>query len=155
MCAYLKRQCLYDVFIGAVSEPESYEEKCDWINYCDRAYGTMCIYIPLTMCYLLDPVEYPFKLWRNIDEALGMQQKDVSYMERKKMGTSLCVLPPNFLASCISPKVVQNEEEEVDRDSMSSITNDEDGLLVCDHDETSLKDGFSSHEIIGSKDGQG
>ena len=73
------------------------------------------------------------------------------------MGTSLCVLPV-ILASCISQEVVQNEEEEVDRDSMSfssmsSITNDEDGLLVGDHSEPSLEDGFSSHESIRSKDG--
>ena len=37
---------------------------------------------------------------------------------------------------------------------MSSITNDEDGLLVGDHSEPSLEDGFSSHESIGLKDGQ-
>ena len=37
--------------------------------------------------------------------------------------------------------------------SMSSITNDEDGLLVGDHSEPSLEDGFSSHESIRSKDG--
>ena len=76
------------------------------------------------------------------------------------MGSSLCVLPQKVLASCISQEVVQNEEEEVDRDSvcfssMSSITNDEYGLLVGDHSEPSLEDGFSLHESIGSKDGQG
>ena len=72
MCAYLKRQCLYDVSIGAMSEPKSYEEKCDWINDCDRAYGTMCLAIPPTMPYLFDSIEYPFDIWRNIDEALGL-----------------------------------------------------------------------------------
>ena len=72
MCAYLKRQCLYDVSIGAVRELESCQEICDWLNDNDRAYGTMCLAIPPTMCYLLDFAEYPFKLWRNIDEAIGM-----------------------------------------------------------------------------------
>ena len=38
---------------------------------------------------------------------------------------------------------------------MSSITNDEDGLLVGHHSEPSLEDRFSSHESIGLKDGQG
>ena len=107
----------------------------------------------------------------------------------------------NSFMDLISHEVVQNEEEEVDRDStndstqvsssmasslcqeaifhedniqvvsinnveylslhstffssMSSITNDEDGLLVGDHSEPSLEYGFSSHESIGSKDGQG
>ena len=93
MCAYLKRQCIYDVSIGVVREPESYQEKDAWLNGNDRAYGTMCLAIPPTMCYLLDSVDYPIELWRNLDEALGMQQEYVSYMESKQMGTSLCVLP--------------------------------------------------------------
>ena len=83
MCAYLKRQCLYDVSIGDVREPESRQEKDTWLNDNDRAYGTMCLAIPPTMCYILDFADYPFELWRNLNEALGMQQEDVSYMERK------------------------------------------------------------------------
>ena len=90
-----------------MSEPDSYEEKCFWLNDCDRAYGTMCLAIPPTMRYLLDSVEYPFDLWRNLDEALGMQKQYMSYMESKQMGTSLCVLPLKVLSSCIY-QVVQN-----------------------------------------------
>ena len=74
MCAYLKRKCLYDLSIGVVNNPESYEGKCDWLSDCNRAYGTMCLAIPPTMRYLLDSVEYPFELWRNLDEALGLQK---------------------------------------------------------------------------------
>ena len=66
----------------------------------------MCLAIPPTMHYLIDSAEYPFELWRNIDEALGMQQEDVSYMERKKMVTSLCVLPTMISASYISQEAV-------------------------------------------------
>ena len=99
-----------------MSEPESYEEKCDWLNDCGRAYGTTCLTIRPTMRSLSDYVEYPFELWRNLDEALGMQKEDMSYMESKQVGTSLCVLPPNILASCISQEVVRNEEEEVAKD---------------------------------------
>ena len=106
MCAYLKRQCIYDVSIGAVRELESCQEKDAWLSDNDRAYGTMCLAIPPTMRYLLDLVDYPFEIWINIDEALGMQEEDVSCMERKKMGTSLCVLPPMISTSCISQEVV-------------------------------------------------
>ena len=117
------------------------------------------------------------------------------------MGTSLCVLPPKILASCISQEVVRNEEEEeVARDStnnpthvsssvasslyqetifhedsirvasitiaeellihsmsfssMSSVTNGEYVLLFDVHSESSLEDGFFSHESIGSKYGE-
>ena len=64
-------------------EPESCQERYDWLNDNDRAYGTMRLAIPPTMCYLLDLVDYPFEIWINIDEYLGMQQEDLSYMESK------------------------------------------------------------------------
>ena len=51
MCAYINRKCLYDVSIGVVRELESYEEKCDWLKDCDRAYGTICLAIPPRMRY--------------------------------------------------------------------------------------------------------
>ena len=72
MCAYLNRKCLYEFSIGAIIDPDSYEEKCDWLSDNDRAYRTMCLTIHPTMHYLPDSTEYPFDLWRNIDEALGM-----------------------------------------------------------------------------------
>ena len=37
---------------------------------------------------------------------------------------------------------------------MSSVMNGQDVLLVDVHSEPSLEDGFSSHESIGSKDGE-
>ena len=123
MFAYIKRHCLYDVSIGAMREPGSCQEKYDWLNDNDRAYGTMCLDIPPTMCYLLDSADYPFDLWRNIDEAIGMQQEYESYMERKKMGTSLCILHM-VLTSCISQEAVQNEEEEVAKYSSNDPTQD-------------------------------
>ena len=44
MCAYLKRKCLYDVSIGSVSETESYEDKCDSLNDCDRSVSRYTSY---------------------------------------------------------------------------------------------------------------
>ena len=102
-------------------EPDSYQERYDWLNDNDRAYGTMCLAIPPTLYCLLDSDNYPFELWRNLDEALGMQQEDVSYMERKQMGTSLYVLPM-ISASCISQETFSNEEEEVAKDSANDPT---------------------------------
>ena len=64
MSAYLKRQCFFDVSIVALSEPESYEEKIDWINNCDRAYGIMCFEMSPNIHHLIDSVEYPFDLWK-------------------------------------------------------------------------------------------
>ena len=76
----------------------------------------MRLAIPPTMHYLLDLVDYPFEICRNIDEALGIQQEDVSYMESKQMGISLCVLPPMILTSYISQEAIRNEEEILAKD---------------------------------------
>ena len=81
----------------------------------------MCLDIPPTMRYLLDFAEYPFELWINLDEDIGMQKEDVSYMESKKMGTSLCVLPPMISASYISQEAIRNEEEELAKDSANDL----------------------------------
>ena len=53
-----------DVSIGALSEPEFYEEKIDWINNCDRAYGIMCLGMPPIIYHLIDSAEFPFELWK-------------------------------------------------------------------------------------------
>ena len=62
MSAYLKRQCLFDVSIGTLSEPESYEEKIDWLNNCDRDYGIMFLGMYPNIYHLIDSSEYPFEL---------------------------------------------------------------------------------------------
>ena len=72
MSAYLKRKCLFDVSIGALSEPESYEEKIDWLNNCDRAYGIMCLGMYPNIYHLIDSVEFPFELWKILDKAFGL-----------------------------------------------------------------------------------
>ena len=70
MRAYLKRQCLFDVSIGALSERESYEEKIDWLNNCDRDYRIMCLGMSPNIHHLIDSDKYPFELWKNLDKAL-------------------------------------------------------------------------------------
>ena len=72
MSAYMKRQCLFDVSIGALSEPGSYEEKIDWINNCDRVYGIMCLGMSPNIYHLIDSVEFPFELWKILDKAFGL-----------------------------------------------------------------------------------
>ena len=55
--SYLKRQGLYEIFIGA--REESYEDPSDWLNDCDSAIGAICLDISASMAYLIDLVEYP------------------------------------------------------------------------------------------------
>ena len=72
MNIYLKRQCLFDVSIGALSKPNYYEEKIDWLNNCDRAYGIFFLAMSPNIHHLIDSVEYPFELWKNLDKAFSM-----------------------------------------------------------------------------------
>ena len=56
MSAYLKRQCLFDVSIGALREPESYEENIHWMNNCDVSYGIMCLSMSPNIYHLIDSI---------------------------------------------------------------------------------------------------
>ena len=72
MSACLKRQCLFDVSVGALSEPESYEEKINWLNNYDSAYGIMCLGMSPNINHLKDFVEYPFELWKNFKKTFSV-----------------------------------------------------------------------------------
>ena len=68
MSAYLKRQCIFYVSIGSLSKNESYEEKIDSMNNCDRDYGIMCLEMSPNMHHLIDSVKYPFDLLKNLEK---------------------------------------------------------------------------------------
>ena len=87
---------------------ESYEEEEDWINDCDRAYGSMGMVMSHDMRYLTKSIEYPFELWRNTDRAFGVHKElDNTWRESN---TSSSFLPSNVSASILSKEVVQDEE---------------------------------------------
>ena len=75
MVAYLKSHELFDFSIGVMAMLESDEEKNDWLNDCDSAYGKMCLAMSHKMWYLIDFVEYPFELWSNLDSDFGVHKK--------------------------------------------------------------------------------
>ena len=60
MVSYIDIHDLFGVSFGAGKE--SYEEEGDWLNYCDRAYGSMGMVMSHDMRYLTESVEYPFEL---------------------------------------------------------------------------------------------
>ena len=107
MSAYLKRQCLFNVSIGALSEPESYEENIDWINNCNRDYGIMCLGMSPNIHHLIDSVEYPFELGKNLDKAFGLQEiEDEAWSEPN---ISYCPLSQDLLASTFSDEFDHDE----------------------------------------------
>ena len=74
MSTYLKSQCLFDASIGALSEPKYYEEKIDWINNCNRAYGIICLGMYPNIYHLIYSTEFTFELWKIMDKAFGLQE---------------------------------------------------------------------------------
>ena len=73
MVAYLESHDLLGVSFGAGKE--SYEEEEDWLNECDRAYGSMGMVMSPIMRYLIEFVKYAFELWRNLDRAFDVQKE--------------------------------------------------------------------------------
>ena len=62
MIASLKRQGLYEVSMGL--SKESYEYEKDWLNYGDRAYGSICgTFSRSFLIDLIEFAEYPKDLW--------------------------------------------------------------------------------------------
>ena len=57
MIASLKRQGLYEIYIGCGEK--YYEEKIYWLIDCDRDVGAMCMTISPSIRYLIDSAEYP------------------------------------------------------------------------------------------------
>ena len=104
MVAYLESHDFLDVSFGAGKE--SYEDEEDWINGCDRAYGSMGMVMYHNMCYLMDSTEYPFELWRNIDRDFGVKKEvDNTWSESN---TSSIFIPSNVSASILSDEFVQD-----------------------------------------------
>ena len=107
MSAYLKRQCLFDVSIGALSEHESYEEKIDWINNCDRSYVIMCLGMSRNIYHLIYSAEFPCDLSKILDIAFGLQEiEDEAWNEPS---ISSCSLSQYLLASTLSDEVDHDE----------------------------------------------
>ena len=107
MSTYLKRQCLFDVSIGVLSEPESYEENIDWINNCDRYHGIICLGMSPNIHNLIDSAEYPFEIWNNLDKAFGVQEvEDEALIEHT---ISSCALSQHVLASTLSYEVIYDK----------------------------------------------
>ena len=74
MISYIKRQDIYEVYIGLGKE--SYEDENDWLNDGDRYFGRICLAFSPSLHYLIDYVEYPKDLWRSLDIYFGKHNED-------------------------------------------------------------------------------
>ena len=100
MISYLKRQGLYEIYIGSCEE--SYEETSDWLNDHDRAIRAICLAIPPCMCYLIDSIDYPKDIWTTLDRVLGKDNEDPSSYVESAFRSSMISLSQYFSASIVS-----------------------------------------------------
>ena len=108
MISSLKRQGIYEVYIGL--SKESYEYENYWLNEGDRYFGTICLAFSPSLCYLIDSAEYPKDIWIELDKTLGKHNEDY-YSDLQGTFITTRVIYSKFLASTLSNEVVQDEEE--------------------------------------------
>ena len=108
MIASLKRKNIYEVSIG-IGE-DYFERENDWLNKFDAAYGTMCMALSPSMCYLKLSVKNTKDLWKLLDRTLGLIDEDHNSTLESTSNT-ISILDPKISASTLSDEVVQNEEE--------------------------------------------
>ena len=73
-CISEETSLIYELSIGLGEE--SFESENDYLNKCDVHFGTMCMALFPSMCYLKIFVEYPKDLWTTLDRTFGMIDED-------------------------------------------------------------------------------
>ena len=108
MIASIKIQGIDEVYIGLGIE--SYGCENEQINGGDRAFGTICLALSPSLCYLIAFVEYPKDLWTKLDRTFG--KKDEGHNSNLEIKPSTTrVIYSKLSTSIISDEVVQDEEE--------------------------------------------
>ena len=109
MISSLKRQGLYEVYIGLGKESCEYEN--NWLNDGDRDFAKICMAFSSSLRYLIDSVEYPKDLWIELDRTFGKHNED-HYRNLERKTNTTRVHYSNVSTSILSDEVVQDEEEE-------------------------------------------
>ena len=109
MIAYMKKRGLYEVSIGLGKE--YYENENEWINDCDRAFGTIGLALDDSLYYLIpNHAEYQKKFWPILDRTFGKHNEDHNSTLEIAASTTR-VLHSKVTATTLSDEVVQHEDE--------------------------------------------
>ena len=106
MISYLKRQDLYELYIGLGKE--SYKNQNVWLNEGDRDFGAICLALSPILHYLIGSVEYPKDLWTKLDRTFGKHNEDHNRNLEITPNTTR-VLYSKLSASTLSDEVVLDE----------------------------------------------
>ena len=111
---------------------ESYENKNDWINDGDRAFGAICLALSPSLYYLIiGSAEYPKEVWTKLDRTFGKNNEDHNSTLEITSSTTR-VLHSKYSDSTLSDEVVQDEDEA--ESSTHSIRNEESLHVVTPSD---------------------
>ena len=108
MIAFLKRQYLYEVYIGL--DKKSYENENDQVNDYDATFRVIGLVLSCSLRYLTKSIEYPKDLQTKLDRIFGKHNEDRnSTLEITSKTTR--VIYSKFSVSTIFDEVGQDEEE--------------------------------------------
>ena len=110
MIASMKRQDLYEVFIGLGKE--SYESGNDWMTDGDAYFGAIGPALSPSLYYFIGSAEYAKEVWTKLDRTFSKHNEDHNSTLDITSSTKI-VLCSKFSASTLSDEVVQDEDEEI------------------------------------------
>ena len=106
MAASLKRQGLYEVYIGLGKESCEYEN--NWLNDGDRDFAKICMAFSPSLCYHIDSLEYPNDLWTKLDRTFGKHNEN-HYSNLESTPNTTRFIYSKSLASILTNEFVQDE----------------------------------------------
>ena len=89
---------------------ESYENENDWLNYIDRAFGSIALALDDSLCYLICSAECPKEVWTILDRTFGKHNEDHN-STLEIMASTTRVLHSKVSAYTLSDEFVQDEDE--------------------------------------------
>ena len=68
---HIRSKGLYQKFMGIEMEPMSEDEKFDWLNRFDMAYGRLCLSVLHDILYQIIDIELPHEIWTTLKGLYG------------------------------------------------------------------------------------
>ena len=68
---HLRSKGLYQIVMGIERKPISEDEKSDWLNKSDMAYGILCLSMSHGILYEIRDIESPHEIWSTLKGLYG------------------------------------------------------------------------------------
>ena len=68
---HLRSKGVYQIVMGIETEPILEDEKSDWLNKSDIAYGRLCLSVSRDILYEIINIESPHEIWTTLKGLYG------------------------------------------------------------------------------------